>query len=223
MNVEKSPDTLLEVLSHPEFSKILAKKAEAKDVNWFVLLYKKLSAIFKANDKNAELIKTSKIILTNSFELSEALKVLLPTKSIPLGLEHTFKLIHLDFMGYPDVLEFFRLCGAQEVTSELIKQLMTEKQIPEIARMWDLTDDKEKIEKIHFIFSMWEKEKIKTDALSFLTLKSKEDKWEKPKKLKFGDEYSPEINFERIIKHVHEQMDKFSVRSQKRHNAKIEK
>jgi hypothetical protein len=204
--VENSPNSLINALFHSDFSKVLTEKAEEKDVDWFISLYKKLFEIYKVNKASKEEIKISRILLTNDFELSEASKTLLPKQNIPIGLEHNFKLIHPELMKYPDVLDFFKDCGVREVTDELIRQLMNEKQIPEIARAWGSISEEEKLKHIQFIFKMWKEGKIKTDALSFLTLKSKEGNWEKPSNLKFGNEYSPEINLEKIIQNVYEKI-----------------
>ena len=54
---------------------------------------------------------------------------------------------------------------------------------------------------------MWNRRKVEPKNLAFLTLKTKNGSWEKPEKIKLGNEFNLSFNLEKIIFFIKEKIN----------------
>lgn len=221
INIEEGPKDIIGIIEDAKFYKIFEEKALLKDINWFKKYYRKLASIYAADNNIINRIKNEDFIITEDYKLFDINRVLLPTKDIPKDLEHNFKLVNKELIDDVGILNFLKAIGVQEVTDKLIRELMDEKQIPKIAQKWETYSDAEKIEKLRFLFDMWNKRKVNVKGLSFITLKTKDKKWLAPSQIKLGNEFNQVFNLDKVITFVREKMNNCSQETKKSISQKL--
>ena len=210
LNIQEGPKDIIDLIENREYIKILEQKAKLKDIKWFKRFYRKLALKCKNNPEVSDDIRNEEFILTESYSLSNTDRVLLPTREIPEEFKHNFTLLNQELLNDEEIFNFFKFIGVGEVTDKHIRELMDEKQIPKIANEWETYSDAEKIEKLQFIFDMWNQHKVEVKNLSFLTLKTRKGSWEKPETIKLGNEFNAAFNIEKVLLFIHKKIESCS-------------
>lgn len=223
IKIDEGPKDVLDILKNRDYSKVLEIKAEKKDLSWYKEFYKNIMNIMKEKQDTLEDIKNENFILTEDYKLCDINQALIPSKELPEEFEHNFKLVNRHLLEDTEFVNFLGEIDVKEVTDKLIKELMNEKQIPQIANSWQDYNDTEKIEKLTLIFDLWQKERIDIKTLSFLTLKTRSGNWKNPKDIKLGKEFNPLPNLEGVIDFIKEKIKSCSEALQEKITEKLEK
>jgi len=207
LRVSEGPTTITHIIEQAQSIGILTEKARLHDVNWFRSFYRKLSMQCREFPELCSDIRNDAFILTGDFRLLEAERVYLPTKEVPQECRHAFTIANSGFAHEPGILDFFRALGMQEIQEQHIKEVMDERQVPLIAEGWKRYGDDEKTRKLHFLFEMWNRRKVESRSLSFLTLRTRSGEWKSPESIKLGNEWSPSFAMERILSFIREKIN----------------
>lgn len=156
------------------------------------------------------------IILTDDYDVVKINGCYINPKDIeiPEHLNEKFKIVHPKLVADEKFMEFRNKLNEErhhysppntkvikEITDEdIINELKLQDTLEMDENKWFSLPNEEKIKKIENIKNLWEKYSIPLTDYTFLTLKSKSNRWEKPEILIFPTEYKPEHNIEILIK-----------------------
>ena len=186
-----------------KMEELLNIKLQEKDVEFFIKFYHKYLLFYKNySSSTISKLKSYCIILTEDFELTNANSAYIKPKdlTIPEKLRGTFKFVHQEIASDSEILEMLKILGVNELTSEHIQDLLKVAEIYETSTKWNELPEAQKIEKIKSYFELWKKRQIDIRDLSFLTLKTKSEKWFKPEEIILSEEYHPDHQIEKLIK-----------------------
>jgi len=183
-----------------EMQRLIEFKAEQKDIAFFKKFYYDLSKYAETTLRGSPLGHQN-ILITDTWELVDARTAyIIPhTISIPTEVKKNFKVIHPDLSADTTISQFLKTLSVKELTPEHIQNILKTREIPTIGKNWDALSDIGKIEKIKLCKDLWKDNQIDIRDLSFLTLKTKSEKWLKPEDIVFPKEYRPEHQIEILL------------------------
>lgn len=155
------------------------------------------------------------IILTKNYEVAKINECYTNPKKlqIPVSLKEKIKIVHPQIVKDENFNDLQRKLNEEryhynppdikvlrELTKDDIRYALKMLETHEMnEEKWHKLSESKKMEKIDEIKELWKKNLITLEDYTYITLKSKDGVWYKPKKLVLSEEYNPEHNIETLI------------------------
>ncbi|MEM3193030.1 MAG: DUF3883 domain-containing protein, partial [Candidatus Parvarchaeota archaeon] len=205
MEPSKVPDELFELIYSNYGEKLLRKKAEQKDVRWFIDLYRQF--VDSNNFWNIMHNIWKPIILTDNYSLAVIGECFTNISGIevPENVKTEFKIVHPDiassepFKAFVNKLNnegYYGSVPGKKVITELTRQAVDDAvKNAEISGLdpvkWSSMNDQDKIEKLRRLKNLYDKGRINVEDFRYITTKERNGEWLKPEEMLFPKEYNP--------------------------------
>lgn len=190
--IREGPDSIMAFMESKEAVGLFTGKAKLKNIKWFEDFYLKL--IDALEDENELVrIQNAPFILTNIYDVLSPRDVrIVKDSSIPESKLSEFEIVNKDICANTKILAFLEeRLKIKSLTMDDVRDL--NQYTPE---EWTALAD---TEKINFIRYLEEHPDKLTVQISYLTLPTKDGKWEKPEFLLLPEEYESEYKIEKLV------------------------
>jgi hypothetical protein len=222
--------TLNRLIASSAMSNLLEAKKKRKDVEWFVSLYFNLTekcdlGFFRSTERQYNVEHDSfwnnisynkAIILTNYFQLvTPSNSYVNPNKiKIPQELRDNLRIVHpkisssekfVKFRTYVNEIRHYHNPPESQIINEITKEqigaaFMKETAINIDESKWKEATEERKFEILNELKRAYKVSFIDLENYQFLTIKTKDGTWKKPKSLILPNEYGPDHKIE-VLKH----------------------
>jgi len=190
-------------VSTDEGEACLRDRAEQKDIDFFKLLYKKMSSLtWTARTYRGAPFAGAAIVLTEEGSIAKPGEARFKTQEIPEQVLEKLQLVDPELADDPASRKFLEMMGITEPSPDDVNRAIAERVVPQARDIWPFLTAKIKLDWLQSFKDLIEQGAIDAGALKdFVTLPSKKSpEWLPPGGLLFPSEYSPEHNIEPLIK-----------------------
>ena len=190
--IREGPDSITSFMDSKEAATLFANKAKSKDTKWFEDFYLKLIGTAPDDNDLAKLQAVPFVLTNNDRALSPRAVRIVKDTSIPESKLSEFEVVNKGICANTTILQFLEdKLKIKQLTMDDVRDL--NQYTPE---EWTALAD---AEKINFIRYLKEHPDKLTVQLSYLTLPTKDGRWEKPELLFIPEEYESEYKIEKLI------------------------
>ncbi len=195
------------------FKELYSKLVKKYDYNYF---YRKYARYNVEHDDFWNRMRDfpTPLMLTDEYGLAKINEayILLKKLDIPIEVKDNFKLVHPDLVKGDGFKEFIKKINEdryhyippskkliRELTENDIKNFINEQETLGLnPEKWRTLSDEEKFEKIKYLKKLKEQKYMDLSKFTFITIKTKSEKWIPAQDIIFSKEYLPEYNIEII-------------------------